>query len=242
MSTSGIKEISHKISFIVPCYNEQHWVGELLKKLLKVARENYNSFEIIIVNDGSTDKTAEVLQNFSNNREIILLEHDTNLGKGAAIQSGLRAHTGDIVVIQDADNEYDPIDLPSLIFPIIDNRADVVYGSRFLGGKPRRAIYFSHAVGNKLLTNLSNLITGLNLTDMETGYKAIRSEYLSTMQLQETRFGIEPELTVKLSKIRNIRFYEIGISYYGRSFEEGKKIKWTDGLRALYCLFKYRTQ
>lgn len=242
MSTSGIKEISHKISFIVPCYNEQHWVGELLKKLLKVARENYNSFEIIIVNDGSTDKTAEVLQNFSNNREIILLEHDTNLGKGAAIQSGLRANTGDIVVIQDADNEYDPIDLPSLIFPIIDNRADVVYGSRFLGGKPRRAIYFSHAVGNKLLTNLSNLITGLNLTDMETGYKAIRSEYLSTMQLQETRFGIEPELTVKLSKIRNIRFYEIGISYYGRSFEEGKKIKWTDGLRALYCLFKYRTQ
>jgi glycosyltransferase involved in cell wall biosynthesis len=242
MSTSGIKEISHKISFIVPCYNEQHWVGELLKKLLKVARENYNSFEIIIVNDGSTDKTAEVLQNFSKNREIILLEHDTNLGKGAAIQSGLRAHTGDIVVIQDADNEYDPIDLPSLIFPIIDNRADVVYGSRFLGGKPRRAIYFSHAVGNKLLTNLSNLITGLNLTDMETGYKAIRSEYLSTMQLQETRFGIEPELTVKLSKIRNIRFYEIGISYYGRSFEEGKKIKWTDGLRALYCLFKYRTQ
>ncbi len=240
MLKSSMTEISPRISFIVPCYNEERLIEHVLRQLIRVASDNYQSYEIIVVNDGSSDKTADVLTNFENVQEVVIIDHKENLGKGAAINSALRVHTGTIVAIQDADNEYDPRDLIGLISPILENNADVVYGSRFLGGKPRRAIYFSHAVGNRFLTGITNLLTGLNLTDMETGYKAMKSSILSSITIHEKRFGFEPEITVKLARIKYIRFYEVGISYYGRSFEEGKKIKWTDGIRALYCLFKYR--
>ncbi len=234
------KEESHKISFIVPCYNEEKLVGELLDQLMRVAKNLPYPFEIIVVNDGSTDKTQHMLDQYIHEPSIHIIHHQQNKGKGASIRSGLDVHTGNIVIIQDSDHEYDPNDLPSLIAPLIENRADVVYGSRFLGGKPRRALYFTHALGNKLLTTLTNILTGLTLTDMETGYKAMRSTILSSLKIEENRFGVEPELTMKLAKIKDIRFYEVGISYYGRSFKEGKKIRWTDGVYALLCILKYR--
>ncbi len=233
-------EISHKISFIVPCYNEDKLVGPLLDTLHQATQQFFKDVEIIVVNDGSTDNTRTVLETYSQRPGFLILHHPVNRGKGAAIRTALEKHSGTLVVFQDADHEYDPADLPELIRPLLDDRADVVYGSRFGSGKPKRALYFFHAVGNRLLTTLTNILTGLTLTDMETGYKAIKSEILSTLILRENGFGIEPELTMKLARIKNIRFYEVGISYYGRSFEEGKKINWKDGLHALYCLLKYR--
>lgn len=234
------KETYHKISFIVPCYNEEKLVGPLLDTLYQTAQNFFSAFEIIVVNDGSTDNTHTILESFSSRPDFMILHHAVNLGKGASIRTALQKHSGTIVVIQDADHEYDPADLPELVRPLLNDRADVVYGSRFLSGKPKRALYLLHAVGNRFLTTLTNVLTGLTLTDMETGYKAIKSELLSSLSLRENRFGIEPELTMKLARIKNIRFYEVGISYYGRSFQEGKKINWKDGLHALICLFKYR--
>jgi glycosyltransferase involved in cell wall biosynthesis len=240
MWKSTKKEISHKISFIVPCYNEDKLVSPLLDTLHQAAQQFFSDFEIIVVNDGSTDHTRSVLEAYSHQTNFLVLHHPTNRGKGAAIRTALEKHSGTLVVFQDADHEYDPADLPELVRPLLEDRADVVYGSRFLSGKPKRALYFLHALGNRLLTTLTNILTGLTLTDMETGYKAIKSEILSSLTLRENRFGIEPELTMKLARIKNIRFYEVGISYYGRSFQEGKKINWKDGLHALYCLLKYR--
>lgn len=234
------KEISPKISFIVPCYNEEKLVGPLLNKLYEATQRYFPASEIIVVNDGSTDQSGSVLKPFADRPGFLVIHHPANRGKGASIRSALEKCTGSIVVIQDADHEYDPADLPELIAPILEQRADVVYGSRFLSGKPKRALYLLHAWGNRFLTTLTNLLTGLTLTDMETGYKAIRKEILTNLSLRENRFGFEPELTMKLARIKNIRFYEVGISYYGRSFQEGKKIHWKDGLHALYCLFKYR--
>jgi glycosyltransferase involved in cell wall biosynthesis len=211
-----------------------------LDTLHQAAQQFFSDFEIIVVNDGSTDHTRSVLEAYSHQTNFLVLHHPTNRGKGAAIRTALEKHSGTLVVFQDADHEYDPADLPELVRPLLEDRADVVYGSRFLSGKPKRALYFLHALGNRLLTTLTNILTGLTLTDMETGYKAIKSEILSSLTLRENRFGIEPELTMKLARIKNIRFYEVGISYYGRSFQEGKKINWKDGLHALYCLLKYR--
>lgn len=238
---NNTKEESYpKVSIIVPCYNEEKLVGPLLEQLIAVAQNKMNAYEIVVVNDGSTDSTARILHAFQEQEQLILINHSTNLGKGASIKSALNRISGDIVIIQDADREYDPTEIPDLIKPILENRADVVYGSRFLGGKPRRAIYFTHAVGNKVLTTITNLLSGLNLTDMETGYKAFKSSLIRDIDLKENRFGIEPEITMKLSKIKNIRFYELGISYYGRTFSEGKKISWKDGIRALMCIIKYK--
>lgn len=240
MSIDTKKEIFHKISFVVPCYNEDNLVCQVIDKLQKVARKSLIDFEIIIIDDGSTDNTPQVLKEYDKIDGIRIIRHKENLGKGAAIRSAVFAHTGDVLVIQDADLEYDPSDIPALLDPIIQGKADVVYGSRFMGGNPRRALYYSHALGNKFLTAFSNILSGLNLTDMETGYKVIRSSLLNNIELKEDRFGVEPELTMKLAKVKDIRFYEVGISYYGRSFQEGKKIKWTDGLYALICIIKYR--
>jgi glycosyltransferase involved in cell wall biosynthesis len=234
------EETYPKISLVVPCYNEAAVVGSLLNSVLIEAGKLGVDFEILIVDDGSTDGTSASLESFMNIPEVSIIRHTRNLGKGASVKSAMKKAKGDIIVIQDADNEYDPKDLSALIEPIILERADVVYGSRFLGGKPRRAFYFSHAIANKILTAITNILTGLNITDMETGYKAIKRTMLDKIELKEKRFGIEPELTIKLSRIKNIRFFEVGISYYGRSLGEGKKIKWTDGVWALYCLFKYR--
>lgn len=234
------KENYHKVSIVVPCYNEEAFVGRLLDQLINIAESKLKEFEIIVIDDGSTDATPIILNPYVKSNQILLINHPHNLGKGASVKSALEKATGNIIIIQDADREYDPMEIPDLIKPIQENRADVVYGSRFLGGKPRRAIYFTHAVGNKVLTTITNLLSGLNLTDMETGYKAFKTSLLNNIELQENRFGIEPEITMKLAKIKNIRFYEMGISYYGRTFSEGKKISWKDGIRALICLIKYK--
>lgn len=213
---------------------------KVLEKVLQTSLINNIEKEIIVINDGSTDSTAEVLNNFiKNSRDIKIIHQSKNKGKGAAIKTGLENITGDIVIIQDADLEYDPEDYNKLLQPIIDGYADVVYGSRFLGNGPHRVLFFFHTIGNKFLTFLSNMFTGLNLTDMETGYKMFRSSIIQQITLKENRFGFEPEITAKISKIKNIRVYEVGIAYYGRTYNEGKKINWKDGFRAIWCILKY---
>ncbi len=233
------QERSLKISILVPCFNEERFVKATLDKCLEWVRSFALSAEIIVVDDASTDKTASILADYSAEKKIELITHKENRGKGACIQSALSIASGEYIIIQDSDGEYQPDDYDDLLSPLFENKADIVFGSRFLGGKPKRSIYFSYAVGNKLLTAFCNLLTGQNLTDMETGYKAIKSDALNQIKLEQNRFGIEPELTIKLSKIPSIRFVEVGISYYGRTFEEGKKIKWTDGLLACYYIIKY---
>lgn len=229
-----------KLSIIIPCYNEASLVQKVLEKVLQTSLINNIEKEIIVINDGSTDSTAEVLNNFiKNSRDIKIIHQSKNKGKGAAIKTGLENITGDIVIIQDADLEYDPEDYNKLLQPIIDGYADVVYGSRFLGNGPHRVLFFFHTIGNKFLTFLSNMFTGLNLTDMETGYKMFRSSIIQQITLKENRFGFEPEITAKISKIKNIRVYEVGIAYYGRTYNEGKKINWKDGFRAIWCILKY---
>ena len=215
---------------------------KILDKIKAVTLIDTIEKEIIIVNDFSTDNTAESVQNYIKNNpdlNIVFFEHTVNKGKGAALHTGIEKATGGVIVIQDADLEYDPQEYNILLKPIVDQVADVVYGSRFMGGKPHRILFFWHSIGNKFLTFLSNMFSNLNLTDMETCYKMFRAEILKSISLKENRFGFEPEVTLKIARIPNIRIYEVGISYYGRTFEEGKKIGWKDGFRAIYCILKY---
>ena len=224
-----------KLSVVIPCYNE---VATIDRILAAVHASPHPDKEIIVVDDGSTDGTRERIS--GELRPLIhqLVMHERNQGKGAALRSGIRAATGDVVIIQDADLEYDPGEFPKLLAPIIEDRADVVFGSRFMGAAPHRVLYFWHRVGNGLLTLLSNMFTNLNLTDMETCYKAFRREIIQSIPIEENRFGFEPEITAKVSKL-GCRIFEVGISYYGRTYAEGKKIGYRDGFRALYCIIKY---
>ena len=225
------------LSVIIPCYNELNTIDEIIDA---VNASPYPDKEIIIVDDFSSDGTRQKLMHEigDSGRVSNIIYHAKNQGKGAALRTGIAAATGDLVIIQDADLEYDPNEYPRLIEPILKDRADVVFGSRFLGGDAHRVLYFWHRVGNGFLTLTSNMFTNLNLTDMETCYKVFRREIIQSILIEENRFGFEPEITAKLSKL-NCRIYEVGISYYGRTYDEGKKIGWRDGFRALYCILKY---
>ncbi len=231
-----------KLSIIIPVYNEEKTIHLILEKIKTVTFIDGIEKEIIIVNDCSSDKTETAIKKYmSANSELNInyQKHEKNKGKGAALHKGIATATGDFIIVQDADLEYDPNEINILLKPIVDGFADVVYGSRFVGGKPHRILFFWHTIGNKFLTFLSNLFTNLNLTDMETCYKLFKSDVLKKIILKEKRFGFEPEVTAKISKIPNIRIYEVGISYYGRTYLEGKKINWRDGLKAIYCIIKY---
>ncbi|RKS01549.1 glycosyltransferase family 2 protein [Flavobacterium sp. 102] len=230
------------LSILIPAYNEGPTIYRILDKIKAVSLINAIEKEVIIVNDCSTDNTFESVQTYIQTYpefNIVLLEHSKNKGKGAALHTGIEKATGEVIVIQDADLEYDPQEYNILLKPIVDEVADVVYGSRFMGGKPHRILFFWHSIGNKFLTFLSNMFSNLNLTDMETCYKMFRADVLKSITLEEKRFGFEPEVTQKVARIPKIRIYEVGISYYGRTFEEGKKISWRDGFHAIYCILKY---
>jgi glycosyltransferase involved in cell wall biosynthesis len=224
-----------KLSVIMPVYNERGTLREVIARVLAVPLD----VEVICVDDGSTDGSREILAELhAQSQRIHVLLQPRNIGKGAALRRGIQEATGDFVIIQDADLEYDPADYSALLEPLLQDKADVVYGTRFQGGLPHRVLYFWHSVANFLLTLLSNCLTNINLSDMETCYKAFRREVIQSIPIEEDRFGFEPEITVKIAK-RRLRIYEVGISYWGRTYEEGKKIRWTDGIRALYCLLKY---
>jgi glycosyltransferase involved in cell wall biosynthesis len=223
------------LSVVIPCFNEAATIADLIER---VRRAPVPSKQIVVVDDGSTDGTREVLAALAEAPDLTLILHPRNQGKGAALATGFRAARGEICIVQDADLEYDPHEYPLVIGPIVDGKADVVFGSRFQGAAPHRVVYFWHRVGNGFLTLLSNMFTDLNLTDMETCYKAFRTEIIQSIPIREKRFGFEPEITAKVAK-RRCRIYEVGISYYGRTYEEGKKIGWKDGIRAVYCILKY---
>lgn len=230
------------LSIVIPAYNEGKTIHLILNKVKDVNLPVGVEKEIIIVNDFSKDNTEEAIINYKNlNPELNIqyYKHEFNKGKGAALHTGIKEAKGDYIIIQDADLEYDPEEYNILLKPILLGMADVVYGSRFIGGKPHRILFFWHSIGNKVLTTLSNMFTNLNLTDMETCYKLFRADIVKGLTLKENRFGFEPEVTAKISRIKNIRIYEVGISYYGRTYEEGKKIGWKDGFRAIYCILKY---
>jgi glycosyltransferase involved in cell wall biosynthesis len=224
-----------KLSVIIPCYNEVTTIVEVVKRLKAI---DLHDIEIIVVDDASIDGTRDVLKTNIKHFVDKIIYHDKNLGKGAALRTGFKEAIGDIVVVQDADLEYDPRNIPDMLKLILDDKADVVFGSRFMGGNPHRVLYFWHYIGNKLLTLLSNIFTNINLSDMETCYKMFRREIIQNIVINENRFGFEPEITAKISR-SNYRIYEIGISYYGRTYAEGKKIGWKDGFRAIYCILKY---
>ena len=227
-----------QLSVIVPCYNERTTILQLIEK---VRLSPVDSKEIIVVDDGSVDGTKELLQSLEERAsDLKILFHPKNMGKGAALRTGFAAAVGEICIVQDADLEYDPQEFPLVIQPIIDGKADVVFGSRFQSGRPHRVVYFWHRIGNGFLTLLSNIFTDLNLTDMETCYKAFKRHVIQSVRICENRFGFEPEITAKIAR-RNLRIYEVGISYYGRTYSEGKKIGWKDGIRAIYCILKYNT-
>lgn len=227
-----------KLTVVIPCFNELQTIDRIIDA---VRQSTYADKEIIVVDDCSVDGTREKLRQEiePSARVDRVIYHERNQGKGAALRTGFRHATGDIVIVQDADMEYDPNEYPRLVEPIIADRADVVFGSRFAGGQAHRVLYFWHRVGNTFLTLLSNMFTDLDLTDMETCYKAFRREVIQSIEIEESRFGFEPEITAKIAKLRGLRIYEVGISYYGRTYEEGKKIGWKDGLRAVYCIVKY---
>ncbi|SFF08446.1 glycosyltransferase family 2 protein [Thermoflexibacter ruber] len=231
-----------KLSIVIPAYNEGRTIHLILNKIKEVNLINNISKEVIIVNDCSRDNTEDaILKYISENQELNIqyFKHEKNKGKGAALHTGISKATGEYLVIQDADLEYDPQEYNILLQPVMQGVADVVYGSRFMGGNPHRILFFWHTIGNKFLTFLSNMFTNLNLTDMETCYKMFKTEIIQSIDLQEKRFGFEPEITAKISRVPKIRIYEVGISYYGRTYEEGKKIGWKDGFRAIYCILKY---
>jgi glycosyltransferase involved in cell wall biosynthesis len=224
-----------KLSIIVPCFNEVQTIEAVIQTIKNSPISNQ---EIIIIDDGSTDGTRELLKTTLASQVDQVIYHPQNKGKGSALRTGFQCATGDIVIVQDADLEYSPQDYPTMIQPILDGKADVVFGSRFVGSNPHRVVYYWHMVGNQFLTTLSNMLTNINLTDMETCYKAFRREVIQSLQICENRFGFEPEITAKVAKM-NCRIYEVGISYYGRTYAEGKKIGWKDGFQAIFCILKY---
>ncbi|MEO5675320.1 MAG: glycosyltransferase family 2 protein [Chitinophagales bacterium] len=231
-----------KLSIVIPAFNEGRTIHLILDRLLEVKLVNDISKEVIIINDCSTDNTEEAIKSYMLDHPDFAIQyhkHPFNAGKGAALHTGIAKATGDYVIIQDADLEYDPDEYNILLQPVLRGFADVVYGSRFMGGKPHRLLFYWHSIGNKMLTALCNIFSNLNMTDMETCYKLFRRDIIQSLTLVEKRFGFEPEVTIKVSRVTNIRVYEVGISYYGRTYAEGKKIGWKDGLRAVYCIFKY---
>ena len=230
-----------KLSIVIPVYNESATIEQIVDLVRAAPVEDK---ELILVDDCSTDGTRDVLQRMAEANDVTVLYHDHNQGKGAALRTGFGAVTGDLVIIQDADLEYDPNEYPRLLGPILNDKADVVYGSRFAGGESHRVLYYWHSMGNRFLTMLSNMFTNLNLSDMETCYKVFRREVMAKIEIEENRFGFEPEITAKVARLRRddgspLRIYEVGISYYGRTYEEGKKIGWRDGMRAIWCIIKY---
>ncbi|HRO41965.1 MAG TPA: glycosyltransferase family 2 protein [Flavipsychrobacter sp.] len=234
--------MSQTLSIVIPAYNEGRTIHHILNKVKTVQLANDIQKEVIIINDCSKDNTEEAILAYkiaNPDLPIAYYKHEVNMGKGAALRTGIEKATGDWVIIQDADLEYDPNEYNILLKPILDGFADVVYGTRFMGGKPHRILFFWHSIGNRWLTTLSNMLTNLNLTDMETCYKLFKREIVQAITLRENRFGFEPEITAKVARVPGIRIYEVGISYYGRTYEEGKKIGWKDGFRAIYCILKY---
>jgi len=231
-----------KLSIIIPVYNEQDTIHLILNKVREVKLINNIEKEIILVNDCSTDNTdSGIVEYISNNSDVMInyYKHEVNKGKGAALHTGISLATGEFLIIQDADLEYDPNEYNDLLKPVLSGNADVVYGSRFMGSNPHRILFFWHTVGNRFLTSMTNIVSNLNLTDMEPCYILFNTSKIQSLKLKEKRFGFEPEITIKISRIPGIRIYEVGISYYGRGYEEGKKIGWKDGIRAIYCILKY---